>query len=65
MPQFAVILPAAGKSSRFRDKEKKPFTSLDGRAVQSIRLFESICRKPILLLRRPIIDFFEQSLWIC
>ena len=33
MPQFAVILPAAGKSSRFRDKEKKPFTNLDGRAV--------------------------------
>jgi 2-C-methyl-D-erythritol 4-phosphate cytidylyltransferase len=33
VPQFAVILPAAGKSSRFRDKEKKPFVNLDGRAV--------------------------------
>jgi 2-C-methyl-D-erythritol 4-phosphate cytidylyltransferase len=33
MPKFAVILPAAGKSSRFHDKEKKPFTNLDGRAV--------------------------------
>src|SRR5437868_7539062 len=33
MPQFAVILPAAGQSSRFRDKEKKPFATLDGRAV--------------------------------
>jgi 2-C-methyl-D-erythritol 4-phosphate cytidylyltransferase len=33
MTQFAVILPAAGKSSRFREKEKKPFTNLDGRAV--------------------------------
>ena len=33
MPNFAVILPAAGKSSRFRDKEKKPFVNLDGRAV--------------------------------
>lgn len=34
MPKFAVILPAAGKSSRFRsNKEKKPFTNLDGRAV--------------------------------
>jgi 2-C-methyl-D-erythritol 4-phosphate cytidylyltransferase len=33
MPQFAVILPAAGKSARFKDKEKKPFTNLDGRAV--------------------------------
>jgi len=33
MAQFAVILPAAGQSSRFHDKEKKPFTNLDGRAV--------------------------------
>ncbi len=33
MPRFAVILPAAGKSSRFRDREKKPFVNLDGRAV--------------------------------
>jgi 2-C-methyl-D-erythritol 4-phosphate cytidylyltransferase len=33
MAQFAVILPAAGQSSRFRDKEKKPFAQLDGRAV--------------------------------
>jgi 2-C-methyl-D-erythritol 4-phosphate cytidylyltransferase len=33
MPKFAVILPAAGKSSRFGDKEKKPYTNLDGRAV--------------------------------
>jgi 2-C-methyl-D-erythritol 4-phosphate cytidylyltransferase len=33
MARFGVILPAAGKSSRFRDREKKPFTNLDGRAV--------------------------------
>jgi 2-C-methyl-D-erythritol 4-phosphate cytidylyltransferase len=33
MPRFAIILPAAGKSSRFRDKEKKVFANLDGRAV--------------------------------
>ncbi|HEY1859548.1 MAG TPA: 2-C-methyl-D-erythritol 4-phosphate cytidylyltransferase [Gemmataceae bacterium] len=41
MPQFAVILPAAGKSSRFRDKDKKPFANLDGRAVwlRSLELF--------------------------
>jgi 2-C-methyl-D-erythritol 4-phosphate cytidylyltransferase len=31
--RFAVILPAAGKSSRYKDKEKKPFATLDGRAV--------------------------------
>ena len=33
MPKFTVILPAAGKSSRFGDKEKKPYANLDGRAV--------------------------------
>ena len=34
MPRFAVILPAAGKSSRFRDQHyKKPFAPLDGRPV--------------------------------
>src|SRR5438876_3352599 len=33
MAKFAVIIPAAGQSSRFRDKEKKPFAHLDGRAV--------------------------------
>src|SRR5207244_1083799 len=33
MASFAVIFPAAGQSSRFRDKEKKVFANLDGRAV--------------------------------
>jgi 2-C-methyl-D-erythritol 4-phosphate cytidylyltransferase len=33
MAKIAVILPAAGQSSRFHDKEKKPFANLDGRAV--------------------------------
>jgi 2-C-methyl-D-erythritol 4-phosphate cytidylyltransferase len=33
MPAFAVILPAAGQSSRFGGKEKKPFVTLDGTAV--------------------------------
>src|SRR6516165_3605797 len=33
MPCFAVILPAAGQSSRFRGGQKKPFTQLNGRAV--------------------------------
>jgi 2-C-methyl-D-erythritol 4-phosphate cytidylyltransferase len=43
MAHFAVILPAAGQSSRFRDKEKKPFANLDGRAVwlRSAELFVS------------------------
>ena len=34
MASFAVILPAAGKSSRFHHKHyKKPFAPLDNRAV--------------------------------
>lgn len=34
MPRFAVILPAAGRSQRFRDPAyKKPFAPLAGRAV--------------------------------
>ncbi len=34
MSKFAVILPAAGKSSRFKDQHyKKPFAPLDNRAV--------------------------------
>src|SRR5438477_5666927 len=43
MAKFAVILPAAGKSNRFRDKEKKPFANLDGRGVwlRSAELFIS------------------------
>jgi 2-C-methyl-D-erythritol 4-phosphate cytidylyltransferase len=43
MARFAVILPAAGQSSRFKDKEKKPFATLDGRAVwlRSAELFVS------------------------
>jgi 2-C-methyl-D-erythritol 4-phosphate cytidylyltransferase len=41
MAKFAVILAAAGKSSRYKDKEKKPFATLDGRAVwlRSAELF--------------------------
>ena len=43
MPRFAVILPAAGRSSRFRSPEKKVFASLDGRPVwlRSAELFVS------------------------
>jgi 2-C-methyl-D-erythritol 4-phosphate cytidylyltransferase len=33
MPAFAIILPAAGKSSRFGGREKKPFVNLDNTAV--------------------------------
>jgi 2-C-methyl-D-erythritol 4-phosphate cytidylyltransferase len=47
MPQFAVILPAAGKSSRFREKEKKPFTNLDGRAVWLRAMEHFVTRKDV------------------
>jgi 2-C-methyl-D-erythritol 4-phosphate cytidylyltransferase len=33
MARFAVILAAAGKSTRFKDREKKQFANIDGRAV--------------------------------
>jgi 2-C-methyl-D-erythritol 4-phosphate cytidylyltransferase len=41
MPKYAVILPAAGQSLRFGGKEKKPFATIDGRAVwlRSAELF--------------------------
>ena len=45
MPSFAVIFPAAGKSSRFHGKEKKPFTNLDGRAVW-LRSVEQFITRP-------------------
>src|SRR5438876_5794412 len=56
MASFAVIVPAAGKSSRFRDKEKKPFTNLDGRAVwlRTVELFvtrRDVCQ--VLLVVAP------------
>lgn len=50
MPHFAVIIPAAGKSTRFRDnRDKKPFVNLDGRAVwlRSVELFvtrDDVCQ---------------------
>src|SRR5260370_23108811 len=56
MAKFAVILPAAGKSNRFRDKEKKPFATLDGRAVwlRSAELFvarSDVCQCLIVVSR--------------
>lgn len=43
MPKFAVILPAAGSSTRFGGLQKKPFVSLEGRAIwqRSAELFWS------------------------
>jgi 2-C-methyl-D-erythritol 4-phosphate cytidylyltransferase len=56
IPPVAVILPAAGKSSRFGGKEKKPFTNIDGRAV-FLRTAELFISRPevkqILLVISP------------
>jgi 2-C-methyl-D-erythritol 4-phosphate cytidylyltransferase len=54
--KFAVILPAAGGSTRFRDKEKKPFANLDGRPVwlRSAELFvtrEDVCQCIIVIAK--------------
>lgn len=54
MAKFAVILPAAGKSTRFHDKERKPFATLDGRAVwlRSAELFitrDDVCQTIIVV----------------
>jgi 2-C-methyl-D-erythritol 4-phosphate cytidylyltransferase len=56
MAKFAVLLPAAGQSSRFRDKEKKPFAVLDGRAVwlRSAELFvtrDDVCQTIIIVAK--------------
>jgi len=45
LPPFAVILPAAGKSSRFGGKEKKPFVNLDGRPIW-LRAAECFVTRP-------------------
>jgi 2-C-methyl-D-erythritol 4-phosphate cytidylyltransferase len=49
-----VILPAAGRSSRFHDKRKKPFVDLDGRAiwVRTAELFinrDDVCQTIVVI----------------
>jgi 2-C-methyl-D-erythritol 4-phosphate cytidylyltransferase len=45
MPSFAVILPAAGKSTRFGGREKKPYANLDGTAVW-LKTAALFCNRP-------------------
>lgn len=45
MSRFAVIIPAAGRSSRFGGAEKKPFVALDGRPVW-VRAAEAFWNRP-------------------
>jgi len=54
MKRVAVILPAAGRSERFKDSRKKPFVDLDGRAiwVRSAELFinrEDVCQTIVVI----------------
>jgi 2-C-methyl-D-erythritol 4-phosphate cytidylyltransferase len=54
MSRFAVILPAAGRSSRFHDRDKKVFANLDGRAVwlRSAELFvtrDDVCQTILVI----------------
>ena len=48
MASFAVIFPAAGRSSRFRDQEKKPFVNLDGRAVWLRSVEQFVARSDVV-----------------
>ena len=49
MAKFAVILPAAGRSSRFKDKHyKKPFALLSGRAVWLHSVDRFLNRKDVI-----------------
>jgi 2-C-methyl-D-erythritol 4-phosphate cytidylyltransferase len=65
MPRFAVIIPAAGKSTRFRDqRDKKPFATLDGRAVwlRSVELFvtrDDVCQC-ILVIAPEDVEMFRR-----
>lgn len=64
MSSFAVILPAAGKSTRYHDKNyKKPFAPLDGRAVWLHSAERFLNRKDviqtILVIAREDRDYFN------
>jgi 2-C-methyl-D-erythritol 4-phosphate cytidylyltransferase len=66
MPSFAVILPAAGSSSRFGDpRRKKPFIELKGRPVwvRSLELFLSRddVKQALIVLPPDEIDWFKEK----
>jgi len=66
MPSFAVILPAAGSSSRFGDpRRKKPFIDLKGRPVwvRSLELFVSRddVKQVLIVLPPDEIDWFKEK----
>ncbi|QDT52140.1 2-C-methyl-D-erythritol 4-phosphate cytidylyltransferase [Caulifigura coniformis] len=66
MPSFAVILPAAGSSSRFGDpRRKKPFIDLKGRPVwvRSLELFLSRddVKQALIVLPPDEIEWFKEK----
>lgn len=66
MAKFAVIIPAAGQSSRFqKNKRKKPFVELKGRAVwlRSAELFETRedVVQTIIVINPDDREFFEEK----
>lgn len=65
MPKFAVILPAAGKSSRFSSQRKKVFVELKGRPVW-LRTAEQFVNRDdvvqtILVISPEDLEFFKEK----
>ena len=65
MPKFAVILPAAGKSSRFSQQRKKVFVELNGRPVW-VRTAEQFVHRSdvvqtILVVSPEDLDWFKEK----
>ena len=66
MPKFAVILPAAGQSSRFGDsRRKKPFIELKGRPVW-VRAVEVFANRDdvdqlLIVVSPDDIEFFKEK----
>ena len=60
MPKFAVIIPAAGASSRFGGKVKKPFVKVDGREIV-LRTVELFCNREdvVQTLRLALVEAAE------
>jgi 2-C-methyl-D-erythritol 4-phosphate cytidylyltransferase len=63
MARFAVILPAAGRSSRFGDpKQKKVYAELDGRAVW-LRAVEPFINRDDVIQTVVVIDAADRELF--
>lgn len=66
MPSFAVIIPAAGQSSRFGDsRRKKPFIELKGRPVwvRAVEVFSNRddVKQLLIVVSPEDIDFFKEK----